>query len=103
MLNVFSLYPHKEDKMIWGADASGCFKVSSIFKMKEKGPCHLWTKAWIKGLTPKINFFLKILLQNKILTLDNLQKRGSNVVDRCSLCKEGYEDRNHLFLNCTYS
>ena len=36
MLNAFCLYPHKEDKMIWSADASGCFKVSSIFKSEEK-------------------------------------------------------------------
>ena len=38
ILNVFSLYPHIEDKMIWGTDASGFFKVSAIFRTKEKGP-----------------------------------------------------------------
>ena len=103
ILNAFILYPHIEDKIIWGADASGCFKVSSMFRTKEKGPHTLWNKAWIKGLTPKINIFFWIFLQNKILTLDNLRKRGINVVNRCSLCKEGYEDRNHLFLSCTYS
>ena len=103
MLNSFYLYPHNEDKMIWSVDASGCFKGSSVFKYEEKGAHPLWTKAWIKGLIPKINIFFWILLQNKILTIDNLQKRGINVVNRCSLCKEDYEDRDHLFLNCTYS
>ena len=43
------------------------------------------------------------MLQNKILTLDNFQKRGINVVNRCILCKEGFEDRDNLFLNCSYS
>ena len=100
---MFFVYILKEDKMIWSVDASGCFKVSSVFKSEEKGACPLWTKAWIKCLIPKVNIFLWILLQNKILTLDNLQKRGINVVNRCSLCKEDYEDRDHLFLNCTYS
>ena len=103
MLNAFSLYPLQEDKMIWSANPSGKFKVSSLFKYKEKGNQPFWTKAWIKGLIPKINIFYWIMLQNKILTLDNLQKRGINVVNRCSLCKEGFEDRDHLFLNCSYS
>ena len=89
--------------MIWSVDPSGQFKVSSLFKSKEKGNQPFWTKAWIKGLIPKINIFYWILLQNKILTLDNLQKRDINVVNRCSLCKEGFEDKDHLFLNCTYS
>ena len=89
--------------MIWSVDPNGQFKVSSIFKSKEKGNQAFWTKAWIKGLTPKINIFYWILLKNKILTQENLQKRGINVVNRCSLCKEGFEDKDHLFLNCTYS
>ena len=37
------------------------------------------------------------------MTLDNLQKRGINVVNRCTLCKNGFEDRDHLFLNCSYT
>ena len=65
MLNAFFLYPHKEDNMIWSANASGGFKVSSIFKPNEKGAHPLWTRAWIKGLIPKINIFYWILLQNK--------------------------------------
>ena len=68
MLNAYCLYPYKEDRMIWRNDANGNFKVSSIFKSKEKGPSPLWSKAWIKGLIPKINIFYWILLQNKMLT-----------------------------------
>ena len=89
--------------MIWRNDANGNFKVSFIFRSKEKGPCPLWSKAWIKGLTPKINIFFWILLQKKILTQDNLQKRGINVVNWCCLCKKDLEDSDHLFLNYNYS
>ena len=73
--------------MIWSVDASGGFKVSSIFKPNVKGAPPLWTRAWIKGLTPKINIFYWILLQQKIPTQDNLQKGGINVVNQCNLCK----------------
>ena len=91
-LNDFSLYPNHEDEMIWNVDPSGQFKVSSFFTSKEKGIQPLWSQAWIKGLILKINIFYWIFLQNKILTQDNLQKRGINVVNRCTLCKEEFED-----------
>ena len=71
-LNAISLYPHLEDEIIWQADPSGQFKVSSIFVSKEMELKPLWSHAWIKGLIPKINIFFWILLQNNILTLDNL-------------------------------
>ena len=102
-LNAFSLYPTYEDKMIWNADPSGQFKVSTLFVSREKGNQPFWSQAWIKGLIPKINIFYWIMLQNKILTQDNFQKRGINVVNRCTLCKNRFGDRDHLFLNCSYS
>lgn len=92
-----------EDEIIWQAEPSGQFKVSSIFVSKEKVNLPFWSQAWVKGLIPKVNIFLWALLQNKILTLDNLQKRGINLVNRCILCKNGFEDRDHLFMNCSYS
>ena len=100
---LFFLYPNHEDEIIWNANPSSQFKVSSFLTSKEKGIQPLWSQAWIKGLIPNIIIFYWIFLQNKILTQDNLQKRGINVVNRCTLCKEGFEDRNHLFLNCSYS
>lgn len=89
--------------MIWNSDPSGWFKVSSIFKSKEKGNQPLWSQAWKKGHIPKINIFYWIMLQKKILTQDNLKKRGINVVNRCTPCKEGFKDRDHFSFNCSYS
>jgi hypothetical protein len=36
----------------------------------------------------------------KILTLDNLRKRGLIVVDWCCMCKRSGESINHLLLHC---
>jgi hypothetical protein len=36
----------------------------------------------------------------KILTLDNLRKRGLTVVDWCCMCKKSGESINHLLLHC---
>ena len=64
-------------------------------------PC--WAKAWVKGMTPKVNIFFWILLQNKILTLDNLKKRGFIIINRCLLCKNDCESVNHITLHCPFT
>ena len=60
-LNVVFL-SQKEDDLIWKLDPSGIFSISSAyansFDLYEE-PC--WAKAWVKGLTPKINIFFWIL------------------------------------------
>lgn len=98
-MNACSLDPHQEDLTVWGIDSRGCFKVSSVFISEDKVNYPMWAKAWIKGIIPKINIYFWTMLQNKILTLDNLQKRGVYLVNRCCLCKMDLEDTNHLFLN----
>lgn len=57
MLNAYFLDSCKEDRMIWRNNANGNFEVSSIFRSKETSSGPLWSKAWICGLTPKINIF----------------------------------------------
>ena len=64
-------------------------------------PC--WAKAWFKGMTPKVNIFFWILLQDKILIMDNLLKRGFNIVNRCYLCKNDVESVNHMTMHCSYT
>ena len=102
-LNAFSLYPHNKDIMVWGIEPRGCFKISSIFRLEDKGNDPLWVKTLAKGLIPKINIFFCTMLQNKILTLDNLQKRGVYLVSSCCLCRMESEDKNQLFLNCRFN
>ncbi|XP_074298997.1 uncharacterized protein LOC141629992 [Silene latifolia] len=41
--------------------------------------------------------------QQKLATVDNLQSRGFNMVNRCSLCEIALEDHAHLFFNCSFS
>ena len=57
----------------------------------------------MKGLTPKINIFFWILLQDKILTLDNLVKKGFIIINRCALCKNDYELVNYITLHCSFN
>ena len=75
-LNAYCL-KHDDDVPIWKKDPFGGYSISSAFSFSFEdfeAPC--WALAWVKGMMPKINIFFWILLQNKILTLDNLKKRG---------------------------
>ena len=57
----------------------------------------------MKGMPPKVNIFFWILLQNKILTLDNLKKRGFIIVNRCVLCKNDGETVDHIMLHLSFT
>ena len=51
---------------------------------------------------PKINIFFWLLLQDKILTQDNLAKRGQILPNRCCLCMQDLEMVNHMFIHCPF-
>lgn len=90
--------------MIWENNLSGVYSVASgyitLWNLNGKPS---WAKAWLPYLTPKINIFFWLLLQNKILTIDNLAKRGHFILNRCILCRIQMEMVNHLFIHFPYS
>ena len=59
--------------------------------------------AWVRGMTPKNNIVFWILLQNKILSLDNLKKRVVFIANRCVLCKNDVESVDHIMLHCSFT
>ena len=61
-----------------------------------------WIKVWCNDSLPKINAFFWILAHRKILTAENLKKRGIQGPSRCVLCKEAEETINHFFLHCKF-
>ena len=63
----------------------------------------IWKKVWHTDSIPKVNSFIWILLHNKLLTAENLRKRGINGPSRCPLCNSEEETTNHIFLQCKTS
>ncbi|XP_042976492.1 uncharacterized protein LOC122307595 isoform X2 [Carya illinoinensis] len=61
--------------------------------------------AMAYNISRNLNFFTRIFTQffaaqGKILTIDNLRKRGMVVMEWCYLCKKSRESIDHLLLHC---
>jgi hypothetical protein len=95
------------DILRWGHSPHGNFTLKEGYTLQEgfqslpKDP--IWTTVWKSKFWPKISMFLWLLLQNKILTWDNLQKRGFIGPSICHLCHQQAETMEHLLNNCTIS
>ena len=55
---------------------------------------------WRTSAPVKVAFLVWEASHEKILTIDNLQKRGITLVNRCFMCKVDVESVDHLLLQC---
>ena len=95
---------NKRDEFIWRDNSNGKYSITlGYFLLWDRMEKSIWSKAWIPSPTPKINIFFWLLLQDKILTLENLANKGQIIPNRCSLCKHDLEMVNHLFIHCPFS
>jgi hypothetical protein len=101
--------PSKEgtDVLRWGHSTSGIFSVKEAYHLQgnplNQIPDPIWSKIWQPFLWPKVSFFLWLTAQNRILTWDNLRKRGFTGPSRCTLCQHNEETMEHLLNTCHYS
>ncbi|CAL1393225.1 unnamed protein product [Linum trigynum] len=59
--------------------------------------------VWRSLIPSKICNFLWNVFHKRILTLDNLKKRGTSLPNRCALCKQEEESINHIFVSCMFA
>ncbi|CAN1257445.1 Transposon TX1 uncharacterized 149 kDa protein [Linum perenne] len=93
---------------IWPLETSGCFSVRSLrrsltldkFPGDPSFPMH---SIWLAGVPSKVQAFCWMVFHSKIASLDNLQKRGFHLANRCVLCCKDEESVNHLFLRCEFA
>jgi hypothetical protein len=63
----------------------------------------LWSFIWLEPSLPKINDFYWVLVQGKLLTIENLKKRGIVGPCWCALCKSAAKSSQHIFFDCALS
>ena len=91
-----------EDSVVWVEAKDGSFAVKRLYGELEQRrgmvfPSKVIWNAWVP---PKVGIFASEATWNKILTLDNVQKRGWAVAKRCYLCKKEEESTDHLLIHC---
>lgn len=101
----------KKDELVWDRcdgkpSAANCYTEILHFRLKyfSKGvEFFYWKKVWLKGVPSKVSYCLWTAARNRILTHNNLQRRGFAVVSQCVLCGCAYEDTEHIFGGCDLS
>jgi hypothetical protein len=91
----------EEDSLIWKFTSNGSYSSQSLYKIINfRGITPVRSPSiWQLKIPPRVQFFLWLLINKKVLTRDNLPKR-QNVVDKtCLFCSE-LESCQHLFFEC---
>lgn len=87
------------DKLKWNLSEKG-FSVKSMYNsLQTRRPKKVYKVVWKLKLPSKIKIFLWLVLWGRILTKDDLLKRGWSGDHHCLFCA-GDETINHLFFHC---
>lgn len=93
-----------KDTIVWGETTNCIYLVTSGYEpMQNIDTTPSWDKAWYLGLIPKINIFFWIMLQNHILMVDNLIRRGNHIPNICILRKKKSESVDHMIIHCDFT
>jgi hypothetical protein len=90
------------DLVCWNPSSREVFEVRSFYHalIQPASSAFPWRSVWKAKAPSKVAFFLWTASLGKILTTDNLRKRGIIIMDWCCMCKAGGESVNHLFIHC---
>ena len=91
-----------EDRVVWVGAKDGNFVVKRLYgeldlRREIVFPSKVIWNAWAP---PEAKIFAWEATWNKILTLDNIKKRGWEVANRCYFCKKEEESTDHLLFHC---
>jgi hypothetical protein len=63
----------------------------------------VWKKVWRLKCPSKAHIFMWLLLNNKVLSWDNLQKRNTQCPGWCIFCTDSEETNFHLNISYAFS
>ena len=67
----------------------------------EKVSCH--RLIWAKFVVPKHAFISWLAVLNRLSTKDRIKAWGMEVDDKCVMCRNAEETRDHVFFGCEFS
>ncbi|XP_078149464.1 uncharacterized protein LOC144544782 [Carex rostrata] len=105
ILSDLVLNPQIEDDIKWKWNVSGQYTVQAGYRAMKDGPRILngSQRIWKLQAPPRMKVFGWLALNNRLLTIDNLNKRGWPLVNRCVLCRVQGESIKHMLDECNFS
>lgn len=86
----------------WGS-AEFSVKTAYFAMMDEPRIANTYNRIWSINGPPRFKVFGWLISRNRILTLDNLTRRGWQLANRCALCKEDSETVAHMLNECSFT
>ena len=85
--------PGKQDNLVWSLTKSVIFTVKSCYDKLMGGSVENFSRKliWKNCIPSKISFFVWEVWWGKILTMEQLKKRGRHLASRCPLCGKDEE------------
>jgi hypothetical protein len=80
----------EEDEMVWQFTSKGIYSSQSLYKVisfRGIKQVHV-PSVWNIKIPPRVHIFLWLLINNRVLTRDNLAKRRKLEDESCLLCSE---------------
>ena len=101
LVNNCRVNQEKNDRLVWKGDKNGLNSIRANATLLEgsTGIIAPWKLVWNSIVLPKISFFAWKVWWGKILTMEQLKKRGFQLAGRCPLCGSAEEDLDHLLLH----
>ena len=102
VLHRKQIRPFMEDKILFKGSKNDVFSVKIIYRVLDYSPQVVFPTRtiWNPVIPPRFGFFAWEASWGKVLTLDQLKRRGRALTNRCFLCEEDEEDINHLLVHC---
>jgi len=98
---------HRPNILLWVHSMLGTLNIKEAYKLMAKFHLQpndkIWPSIWKSNLSPKVSIFFWLVVQNCILTWDNLRKRGFIGPSSYPLCSKQEESMENLLNQCLFS
>ena len=90
----------ESNTVLWTLEKNNKFSVKSMYNALTRSETGIYYKMLWKGkILAKIKLFMRLLMNDAILTKDNLLKRNWQGDPACYFCDD-FENISHLFFQC---
>ncbi|CAL1360894.1 unnamed protein product [Linum trigynum] len=106
MRDVISPWMKKQNSTVfWESKEMTVYSVCRVWEtLRNRAPTISWYKlVWGRNCPPRFSLIVWLIMRNAIVIRDKLQKWGKIMDASCPLCGLAVENRDHLFVQCSFS